>query len=201
MVSEIGIKVTLLEGEDVIWSGRPQRVSRVALYYGLFAVGLIGLLALPLAQAALTGDMSVFENVNFTVNGEKLTRETPISIVYSTLVMLAGMCAFFVAVAVFWVVASRRKLFALTDRRAVIRNSFPVSKVSSIPLGNIFVVERSGGPNVGTIILFPARPTLISRIMNLYQIPTNSFSNIENPQAVEALILNAIAQLRKEQPA
>ncbi|PQA88660.1 hypothetical protein [Hyphococcus luteus] len=199
MTAEDDLKDVLLPDEHVLWTGRPQRVSRIALCYGLFAVVLICVVAAPLAQAALTGDMSIFESVNFTVNGEKLTQETPISDVYTSLIMIAVIFVTVVSAAILWALSSRRKSFALTDKRAIIKSHFPVSKASSIPLKNIFVVERSGGKRIGIIKLFPTDPNLLSRIMSLYQIPANSFSNIENPQVTEATILSAVAQSRMEQ--
>ncbi|NOX83697.1 MAG: hypothetical protein GXP06_12080 [Alphaproteobacteria bacterium] len=193
------IKDILLVGEKVLWSGRPQLVSRIAIAYGLFALVLISVFSLPLVHAAMTGDMSVFEQLNVTINEEKVTAETPISVVYSTLVLLAFMFVIFGGATALWMVSSLRRSFWLTDLRAIIKTDFPLAKTTSINLANTFVVQRTGRRAIGTVTLFPTQPGLLSRLMALYQVPANSLTNIEKPHDIEILILNTIAQLRKEQ--
>jgi len=193
------IRDILLDGEKVLWSGRPQLVSRVAITYGLFALVLISVLSLPLVHTAMTGDMSVFEQINFTINEEKVTAETPISVIYSTLMMLAFMVVIFGGATALWMVSSLRKSFWLTNLRAIIKKDFPLAKTTSINLANTFVVQRTGRRAIGTVTLFPTQPGFLSRLMALYQVPANSLTNIENPHDIEILILNTIAQLRKEQ--
>lgn len=197
-VVEDDLKDVLLPDEHVLWTGKPKRISRVALYYGLFALVLIGSVAAPMAYAALTRDMSVFGSIDFTVNGERVTPDDSISIVYSSLMMSAIVLLLFVGATALWAVASLCRSFVLTGERAIIESRFPVSKTSSILLSNVAVIERRGGAKIGTVTLFPSQPGLLSRIMNLYQIPANSFTNIDNPKAVEEMILSAAAQARQE---
>lgn len=190
-------KDILLDNETVLWSGKPKRAPRTPIYYAAIWFVLLCVLATPLSYAAIFHDMTIFENVSYTINGRLIDAETPVSVVNSGLSIIAIMAIALAAMTIVWIAAILRHSYALTNRRALFKNGLFGSKVTSIPLEGIFAVERTGGNKTGTIKLFPKNPNLISRIAALYQIPANSFVQVDSPFNVEKLVLEAIANSGK----
>ena len=186
-------KDILLDAETVLWSGKPKRTPRTPIYFAAIWFVLLCVLATPLGYAAIFQDMTIFENVSYTINGRRVDAGTPVSVVNSGLSLIAAMAIAFAVMTIVWIAAIKKQSYALTDRRAIFKNGLFGSKITSIPLIGIFAVERTGGDKTGTIKLYPTNPNLISRIAALYQIPANSFVQINSPFDVEKLVLETIA--------
>ncbi|MEL6366275.1 MAG: hypothetical protein AAFR11_15685 [Pseudomonadota bacterium] len=191
--------LVLLEGERILWAGKSVRMSRAALIFGAFALILISILAVPLVYSLLTDDRSILARMNFTINGELLTEETPASTLWEGVLIIGILAGVFLVAAVLFCIASLKSNYTLTTRRAVFHSCFIFKRTSSLDLRCVSQIERSGGDRVGSLDFFTAQPSLFERILRLYRVPNQIFANIQSPKEVEALALNAMLAARKEQ--
>ena len=190
--------LALQADETLLWEGAPHRASQTAVWYGLFGLSILGVLSAPAVYAIASNDMTVFDHVNFTLNGERITSETPIETMTTVVLWLTALAAVWIITVVIWRALSIRETYALSDKRVIIQKPLLPSRVASIPISTIWAVERSGGQEVGSVMFYGRDPSMIDRLMALYQVPPNKFLNIRNPSEVEALLLDAIAQCRKD---
>lgn len=194
------LKDILLDGEEVLWSGAPQRLPvGFLVWLAFFTVLFSGFFIAPLGYALLTGDGSVFDSYNFSVNGQRITSETPSAFLRAPFVTMLVMMFVFVAFGLGWLLSKMREIYGITNKRIVILSRFPQRRIASLNPTQLRVIERRGGEKIGTISFVGSKHGLVDKVLALYRIRLHSFTNIENPKSVEALIFERFElMLQKE---
>ncbi|MEL6369847.1 MAG: hypothetical protein AAFR03_03910 [Pseudomonadota bacterium] len=183
------IQDLLMDGEEVLWEGRPKRLPR-KLLLGLAALLSISGIAFvwPVAYALHTGDMSHFENASFEINGEQITADTDESVLRSGLWISVLVLAPYTVFGIGWVYMKSRELYAVTSERLIVVSRFPWRRLAFINPSLMPIVELSGGKEIGSLSFRGAEANLLDKLLALYRIRLVEFTNIHRPGEIQNLI-------------
>ena len=183
--------------ESLVWAGTPNgypsNMIKLCIFFGVLPV----ILAAPLVYALSTGDRSIFETMNFTINGEQVDADTPDSTLREGVVTIGFILFFLIAGTAYWIRMRMREVYALTQTRAIIIKCYPFRRLASFPFHSLTRVERNGNNKIGTVMLFAEKPDLFERLLNFYGHQPNSFMKVENPIEVESLVMKSISSSKE----
>ena len=183
------IETELLPGEKLLWADKPRQILTGAYYWAIFFLFSIFLLmGGPVVYALYSGDMTVFDAYNLSVNGERITSETSIDSLWSVLITLVAMMLFMLALGAGWVLLKMREVYGVTDRRAIIVSRFLQRRVASVNPTLTPYLDRSGNQRCGSLSFRGNEHGFPDKRLALYRVRHLSFWNIKNTAKVEALV-------------
>lgn len=182
--SRMAVESVLQRGERLLWVGRPipWRLALNGLPRAGFGLLWTAVVALMFVQAGGMSQKSSFSSGSFT---------SPLGIIQLVqgLFLLFGMAT--ILSPVWEYLKATRKVYALTDQRAILLDRFPATAVRSYTLRDLRQVERRGTDDQGDVIF--AQETRVERYRGRRtssRVIPIGFLAIANPREVETLLLD-----------
>ena len=186
------ISEELLEGEEILWRGRPSRWPYWGLAFMLsISVILAFIFVVPLIKVLLTGDFSALSGISLTVNGEAVTEDSPISVIWFFLGFAVFASFAFSAMAFGWALGIKSQIYALTDRRVILISQFPYQRMRTYSYADLVSIVAHGSEG-GTLEMIPVNEGVIMKLMRFYRVSLCSFHLIPDLQAAKQLIVERI---------
>lgn len=177
----------LLEGEEVIWHGRP--AAPPWGYWGVlivFTALFAATLAWPLTWFLISGEVTV----NVILNGRPLTPDTPREEVVAALWGMGWLLASGIAMMTFFTAHRLSQRYLVTSRRLVARSGFPVRRIVELAPERVLSLETRARGRLRTTHFRYARPK--SFIWRFYGLGQMSFHDYPDPQGQVQARLSAL---------
>ncbi len=199
-VAEV-VRTELSEDEKLLWADKPHALPAYPLVLAGFIFLLIGFFIVPMGYALWSGDMTMFDSYKLTINGQRVSSESPVSTLRIPFLMMIIALIIYIAILSFWAWVKRREIYGLTDKRAIILSLFPWKRVVSIAPAAMSVIERNGNGAIGSVVFRASQGTASEKVMGLSGAHPHSFTKIRNPKVVTTPICERfLNKLTEEEP-
>ena len=162
------LQAELMPGEKLLWADKPRKANFLwILLPGMLVGPLLVVFGLGLFSTSLLGLEGGWFHTLFSL----------VWLTIPAIVTVLSVRGFF---------APSKQIYGLTNERGIIIQNFMGRRIASLHAAEFSKIERKGDPQIGTLH-FGGAPSFAQMGMT-YQSPLTSFSKIQNPREVEALI-------------